>query len=56
MATLITLLVICLIVAVCIWLINQIPAPVPPIVRSIAIAIVIILALMKVLPMLGAGF
>lgn len=52
MSVLITLLIICAIVAVLIWLIGQIPVG-PAILKSILIAIVVILAIIRVLPMLG---
>ena len=49
MEILITLLIICAIAGVAIWLIGQIPAPIPPIVKSLGIIIVVVLALVKVL-------
>ena len=55
MEILISLLIICAIVAVLIWLINQITFG-PAILQQILIAIVVIFAIIKVLPMLGVSF
>ncbi len=52
MEILITLLIICAVCAVLIWLINQINFG-PAILKNILIAIVVIAALIKVWPLLG---
>ncbi len=53
MSTILTLIIICAIAGVAIWLISMIPAPVPSIVKALLILLVVVLALAKVLPMLG---
>lgn len=52
MEILISLLVICAVVAVLVWLINQISFG-PAILKQILIAIVVIVAIMKIWPLLG---
>lgn len=51
METLISLLIICAVVAVLIWLIQQIEFG-PPILKSILVAIVVLAAILKIWPML----
>lgn len=52
METIISLLIICAVVAVVIWLIDMITFG-PAILKQILIAIVVIIAILKIWPMLG---